>query len=143
MKECLWCKTEFEPNKPKQKFCKPKCKTYYHRAIDSSKKTPDPYVILSTGELLIKDEDLKKKALVFLVTEKKPIRAELEDKNNGTPISLPKTIFDSGPVDLGTPPSDEPKQYLDIPINEPKEGSMGFMRKYGVMTYEELKKQER
>jgi hypothetical protein len=32
MKECLYCKKEFEPKKPKQLFCSDKHRTYFHRA---------------------------------------------------------------------------------------------------------------
>jgi hypothetical protein len=31
MKECLHCKTNFEPNKPKQVYCSDKCRVYANR----------------------------------------------------------------------------------------------------------------
>ena len=32
MKQCLHCKKEFEPLKPKAIFCSAKCRVYWHRA---------------------------------------------------------------------------------------------------------------
>ena len=41
MKKCLYCKNDFEPNRPKQKYCSDKCRVYFSRANPKPKEVKE------------------------------------------------------------------------------------------------------
>jgi len=123
--KCDYCGSKLDAKSPRKRFCNDVCRIYFKRKnVDKNysqkKKNSEPEKKLIFHNIPKKILDTKEPEL------------SLKIKCEPNPIS-----FDIEKVSILT--HDEPIQYPDIPINEPKEGSMGFMRKYGVMTYEELK----
>lgn len=80
MKQCLQCKTEFKPLKPKAIFCSAKCRVYWHRANPKTKvqdlttptnvtKPPEPkktnYTINTAPPPIDKENDPKEGTSAF------------------------------------------------------------------------------
>ena len=64
MKNCLFCKKEFEPKKPKAIYCSDKCRTYSNRK--NKKIVPDDILVVTikeTGEQI----ELTRKALCGII----------------------------------------------------------------------------
>lgn len=67
MKECLYCKMEFVPKKPKAIYCSNKCRTYGNRKANAISSVEIVTVTLKSGEQI----ELTKKALCGIISNNK------------------------------------------------------------------------